>query len=72
LSVCNVLASAKGIHVAAEQTPFDARGSSMCSDCGTEMVILRVTPILFGGKFEDLTLACKKCGSMKEIRIKRG
>jgi hypothetical protein len=68
---CDVLASAKGNSVAGEQTAFEARGSSACSDCGTEMVILRITPILFGGKFEDLTLACKKCGSTKEIRIKR-
>jgi hypothetical protein len=35
------------------------------------MVIIRITPILFGGEFEDLTLACKKCGSAKELRIKR-
>ena len=34
------------------------------------MVIIRITPILFGGKFEDLTLACKNCGSKKELRIK--
>ncbi len=34
------------------------------------MVIIRITPILFGGKFEDLTLACKNCGSTKELRIK--
>jgi C4-type Zn-finger protein len=45
--------------------------SSACPQCGTEMVIIRVTPILFGGKFEDLTLACKKCGYTKELRIKR-
>jgi len=36
-----------------------------------EMVIIRIKPILFGWKFEDLTLACKKCGSTKELRIKR-
>jgi hypothetical protein len=35
------------------------------------MVIIRITPILFGGEFEDLTLSCKKCGSKKELRIKR-
>ena len=35
------------------------------------MVIVRITPILFGGEFEDLTLACKKCDYTKEIRIKR-
>jgi hypothetical protein len=32
--------------------------------------ITRITPILFG-EFEDLTLACKKCGSTKELRINR-
>jgi hypothetical protein len=36
-----------------------------------EMVIIRIKPILLGWKFEDLTLACKKCGSTKEFRIKR-
>jgi hypothetical protein len=36
-----------------------------------EMVIIRIKPIVFGWKFEDLTLACKKCGSTKELRIKR-
>ncbi len=35
------------------------------------MVIIRITPILFGREFEDLTLACKKCGSAKKLRIKR-
>ena len=34
------------------------------------MAIIRITPILFGGEFEDLTLACKKCGSAKTLRIK--
>jgi len=32
------------------------------------MVIIRIKPILLGWKFEDLTLACKKCGSTKEFR----
>jgi len=36
------------------------------------MAIIRVAPILFTGEFEDLTLACKRCGSTKELRIKRG
>ncbi len=35
------------------------------------MVITRIAPILFGGKFEDLTLACKMCGFAKQIRIER-
>jgi transcription elongation factor Elf1 len=65
------LASAKGNHVAGEETPPEAGASSACPDCGMEMVIIRITPILFGWKFEDLTLACKQCGSTKELRIKR-
>ena len=64
------LASAKGNHVANQEMPPEA-GASTCPVCGTEMVIIRITPILFGGEFEDLTLACKKCGSTKELRIKR-
>jgi hypothetical protein len=35
------------------------------------MVVARVKPLLFGGKFEDLTLACKGCGFTKDIRIER-
>jgi hypothetical protein len=58
-----------GIHVRGEETSLKAGRSSACSVCGTEMVILRITPILFGGKFEVLSLACKKCGSTKELRI---
>jgi C4-type Zn-finger protein len=57
--------------VAGQEMPPEAVASSACPQCGTEMVIIRVTPILFGGKFEDLTLACKKCGYTKELRIKR-
>jgi C4-type Zn-finger protein len=57
--------------VAGQEMPPEAVASSACPHCGTEMVIVRVAPILFGGKFEDLTLACKKCGYTKELRIKR-
>jgi hypothetical protein len=32
------------------------------------MVITRITPILFGGAFEALSLACKKCGFTKKLR----
>jgi hypothetical protein len=35
------------------------------------MVIIRIKPILFSWKFEDLTLACKKCSSTEELRLKR-
>jgi len=51
--------------------PPEVGASSTCPVCGTEMVIVRIKPILFGGEFEDLTLVCKKCDSTKDIRIKR-
>jgi C4-type Zn-finger protein len=54
-----------------QEMPREAGDSSMCPVCGTEMAIVRVTPILFGCEFEDLTLVCKKCGSTKDLRIKR-
>jgi C4-type Zn-finger protein len=57
--------------VVSQEMPPEAAASSVCPQCGTEMVIIRVTPILFGGEFEDLTLACKKCGYTKELRINR-
>jgi transcription elongation factor Elf1 len=57
--------------VVVPKTSHEAGASAACPECGIEMVIIRITPILFGGKFEDLTLACKKCGSTKELRIKR-
>ena len=57
--------------MAGQEIPLEAGASSTCPVCGTEMVIIRITPILFEGEFEDLTLACKKCGSTKELRIKR-
>ena len=57
--------------MAGQEMPPEAGASSTCPICGTEMVIIRITPILFGREFEDLTLACKKCGSAKKLRIKR-
>jgi len=45
--------------------------SSACPKCGTEMVITRITPILFRGTFEELSLMCKTCGYTKKIRIER-
>jgi len=35
------------------------------------MVIVRITPILFVSEFEELTLACQKCGATKMLKIKR-
>ena len=58
----------KGHHVV--ELPPD-KASSTCPECGTEMVITRITPILFGGKFEDLTLACRTCDFTKKVRIER-
>jgi len=56
--------------VAGQETPPD-EPSSKCPACGTEMAVARVKPLLFGGKFEDLTLACKTCGFTKGFRIAR-
>jgi transcription elongation factor Elf1 len=60
----------KGNHVAGQKLPPEG-ATSTCPECGTEMVITRITPILFGGKFEDLALACKTCGFTKQLRIER-
>jgi RNase P subunit RPR2 len=43
----------------------------MCPKCETEMVITRITPVLFGGAFEELSLACNTCGHTTKIRIER-
>jgi len=61
--------------VAREELPEELSpetSSSTCPDCGTEMVITRITPILFAGTFEDLALACKTCGFTKILRVARG
>ena len=57
--------------MAADGLPPEAEGSATCADCGTELVITRVTPVLFGGEFEELMLVCKTCGFTKKIKIKR-
>jgi hypothetical protein len=64
-------ASAKGNHVAGQGASPEEKASSACPGCGTEMVIVRVTPLLFGGEFEDLTLLCKTCGFTKMLKIRR-
>ena len=61
----------KGDYVADQEMPPEASASSTCPLCGTEMAVIRIAPILFGGEFEDLTLACKTCGATKEFRIRR-
>jgi predicted RNA-binding Zn-ribbon protein involved in translation (DUF1610 family) len=60
----------KGDHVAGQELPPE-RASSACPDCGIEMVIVRITPILLGGRFEELSLVCKTCGFTKMLRIER-
>jgi RNase P subunit RPR2 len=56
--------------VAGEELPPEAEAET-CPECGTELVITRITPVLFVGEFEYLTLACKTCGFTKELKIKR-
>jgi C4-type Zn-finger protein len=56
--------------VADQELPLE-EASSKCPACGIEMVITRITPVLFGGAFEDLSLACKKCGFTKKLRVER-
>ena len=68
---CTCAISVKGGHVADKQLPPEV-ASSTCPECGTEMVIVRIKPILFGGSLEELSLACKRsCGLTKKINIKR-
>jgi C4-type Zn-finger protein len=57
--------------VAAQESAPEAEASATCPACGTELVITRITPILFGGEFEYLTLACAKCDFAKKLKIKR-
>jgi RNase P subunit RPR2 len=54
--------------VAAEELPPEME-AAICPKCGTELVITRITPVLFVGEFEHLTLACKTCGFTKKLTI---
>jgi len=56
---------------AARELPPEPDASASCTECGTELAIARVKPVLFGSEFEELTLVCKTCGFTKKIRIKR-
>jgi DNA-directed RNA polymerase subunit M/transcription elongation factor TFIIS len=58
-------------HVVGPELPPEKDASSTCPKCGTEMVITRVRPILFGGTFEELSLGCRTCGHTTKIRIER-
>jgi RNase P subunit RPR2 len=44
--------------------------SVTCPKCGTELVIARITPVLFVGEFEHLTLVCETCSFAKQLKIK--
>jgi hypothetical protein len=57
--------------VAAQELPPEPDASASCTECGAELIVVRVTPVLFGGEFEELTLACKTCDFTKKIKIKR-
>jgi hypothetical protein len=61
----------KGNHVAAQESASEAEASATCPACATELVITSITPILFGGEFEYLTLTCAKCDFTKTLKIKR-
>jgi RNase P subunit RPR2 len=61
----------EGKHLAARELPPERDASASCAECGTELAVARVTPVLFGSEFEELALACKTCGFTKKIRIKR-
>jgi RNase P subunit RPR2 len=57
--------------VAAQPPPPETDASTICAECGTELAVLRVTPVVFAGEFEELTLACRTCGFTKKIKIKQ-
>jgi hypothetical protein len=70
-SCCRGQCRVRGNHVAGQELPPEQSASSRCPTCGTEMVITRITPILFGEAFEELSLACKTCDYRKKIKIER-
>jgi hypothetical protein len=57
--------------VAAQESPPEAEAPATCPACGTELAVVRITPVLFGGDSEELTLACKTCDFTKKIKVKR-
>ena len=42
-----------------QELPPEGKLESTCPECGREMVITRITPILFAKEFEELTLYAK-------------
>ena len=57
--------------MASKELPPEPDASASCPQCGTELAIARVTPVLLGSTFEELTLVCKTCGFAKKMSIKR-
>ncbi|HEY2106323.1 MAG TPA: hypothetical protein VGH29_11095 [Candidatus Binataceae bacterium] len=55
--------------MAAQDLPPDLSATGPA--CGTEMFVARVTPVVFGGEYEELALSCKTCGHTRKIKIKR-
>jgi C4-type Zn-finger protein len=57
--------------LASKEPPPEPDASVSCPQCGIELAITRVIPVLAGGPIEELTLVCKSCGFTKKISIKR-
>jgi C4-type Zn-finger protein len=57
--------------VVGQELPPEGNLESTCPECGREMVITRITPILFAKEFEELTLLCQTCDFTKKVKIKR-
>jgi hypothetical protein len=57
--------------VIGQELPPEEKLESACPGCGREMVITRITPILFAREFEELTLLCQNCDFTKKLKIKR-
>ena len=62
---------AKGNYVVGQELPPEGKLESTCPECGEEMVITRITPILFASEFEELTLLCQNCDFTKKLKINR-
>jgi hypothetical protein len=60
-----------GKRLVAQELPPEPDASASCRECGAELVVAGVTPVLFGGAFEELTLAYKTCDFAMKITVKR-
>ena len=54
-----------------QELPPEGNLESTCPECEREMVITRITPILFASEFEELTLLCQNCDFTKKLKINR-